>query len=79
MHEDFEPQKMSVLQTAASSVWLNVSQVGELIDLFSFSSGKIKVVELTRARILDTQNAYQLYAHFDFEGDKKRVRAILGK
>jgi hypothetical protein len=78
MREDFEPQKMTVLQTAVTSAWFTISQVGELVDMFNFTSGKTKVVEVTRARILDMNNASQIYTHFDFESDKKRVRAILG-
>ncbi|MBI5549662.1 MAG: DUF4476 domain-containing protein [Deltaproteobacteria bacterium] len=77
--ESFENQKMSVLQTAATSAHFTVSQVGQLVDLMDFSSGKVQVVEVTRPRILDLQNAFHLYSHFDFEGDKAKVRKILGQ
>lgn len=77
--EGFEAQKLGVLQTALPTSLFTVAQVGALVDLFDFSSGKVKVVELCKPRIVDSQNAFQLYGHFSFESDKAKVRAILAR
>jgi len=75
--ESFENQQLNVLQSAARRAQFTVEQVGELIDLFDFSSGKVKVVEITRPRIVDRENLFQLYSHFTFDSDKDKVKHLL--
>jgi hypothetical protein len=75
--ESFSDAKLDVVRTSEGG--LTVEQVGQLVDLFSFSVEKVKVVEITNARLVDRQNAFKLYSHFTFEADKKAVKAILGK
>ncbi len=77
--EGFEDGKLGVLRTAAPSAFFTVGQVGQLVDQFAFSSGKVAVVETCKPRILDLQNAFQLYSHFTFDSDKAKVRRILGR
>jgi hypothetical protein len=78
-HESFENQRLDVLRSAASAAYFTVAQVGQLVDLYDFSNGKVKAVEITRGHIVDAQNAFQLYSHLTFEADKARVRRILGQ
>lgn len=78
-NEAFEDQKAAVLGTAAGAAYFTVAQVGQLVDLFTFSDGKVKVVGVTRPRILDLQNSFQLYSHFTFDSDKQKVKKILGQ
>lgn len=75
--ESFGDAKLDVVRTAEGG--LTVDQLGQLVDLFSFSAEQVKVVELTHRRLVDPQNAFKLYGHFTFDGDKKKVKAILGK
>ncbi|MDP1821758.1 MAG: DUF4476 domain-containing protein [Archangium sp.] len=75
--ESFGEAKLDVVRTSEGG--LTVDQVGQLVDLFSFSAEQVKVVELTHARLVDRQNAFKLYSHFAFDADKKAVKAILGK
>ncbi len=75
--ESFSDAKLDVVRTAEGG--LNVDQVGQLVDLFSFSAEKVKVVEISNPRLVDRQNSFKLYSHFTFDGDKKKVKAILGK
>ena len=75
--ESFGDAKLDVVRTAEGG--LTVDQVGQLVDLFSFSEEQVKVVEITNSRLVDRQNAFKLYSHFTFDSDKKKVKAILGK
>jgi hypothetical protein len=75
--ESFGDAKLDVVRTAEGG--LTVEQVGQLVDLFSFSEEQVKVVEITSPRLVDRQNAFKLYSHFTFDSDKKKVKAILGK
>lgn len=75
--ESFSDAKLDVVRAAEGG--LTVEQLGQLVDLFSFSSDQLKLVELAHRRLVDRQNAFKLYSHFTFDGDKKKVKAILGK
>ncbi len=75
--EAFGTAKLDVLRTANAR--LTVDQVGQLLELFSFSSEKVSVVEITAPRLLDRQNAFKLYKQFDFDSDKQKVKAILAR
>ncbi|MHB1847318.1 MAG: DUF4476 domain-containing protein [Deltaproteobacteria bacterium] len=76
--EGFPENKLAVLRTAAQSAAFSCDQVGRLIDLYAFPNDKVKVVAITKGEIVDPQDAYTLYGHFAFPGDKDRVRQILG-
>ncbi|MDP2275142.1 MAG: DUF4476 domain-containing protein [Archangium sp.] len=75
--EAFGTAKLDVLRTANAR--LTVDQVGQLLELFSFSSEKVTVVEIAAPRLLDRQNAFKILGHFDFDSDKKKVKAILAR
>jgi hypothetical protein len=77
--ESFGDQQVDLIGTAAQSSWFTVAQVGELVDLLSFSDAKVRVVELTARKLLDRQNAFQLLGHFTFSSDKDRVKEILAQ
>jgi hypothetical protein len=54
-----------------------VAQVGTLVDLFTFSEDKLEVVRRVRGRIVDPDQAFQLYERFTFDSDKNELRNIL--
>lgn len=73
----FSEEKTGVVETAASGHVFTVEQVGRLVDAMSFSAEKLKVVELTRGRLVDRQNGFKLLEHFTFSADKQKVQALL--
>jgi len=75
--ESFSEAKLDVVRTSEGG--LTVDQLGQLVDLFSFSADQVKVVEVVNPRLVDRQNAFKLYGHFTFDADKKKVKAVLGK
>jgi hypothetical protein len=74
---DFEGEKIRVLQMAAKHQHFSCKQVGQLVDAYDFSAGKLKAVELTAARITDPQNSYKILEHFDFDADKQKAQKFL--
>lgn len=74
---DFEGEKIRVLQMAAKHHHFSCKQVGQLVDAYDFSAGKLKAVELTAARITDPQNSYKILEHFDFDADKQKAQKLL--
>jgi hypothetical protein len=73
----FGDEKLGVISTAAQSHVFTVDQVGALVDLLSHSSEKVKVVELTRHRLVDRHNSFRLLSHFTFSSDKQKVQQLL--
>jgi hypothetical protein len=74
---DFEGEKIRVLKMAAKHHHFSCKQVGQLVDAYDFSAGKLKAVELTAARITDPQNSYKILEHFDFDADKQKAQKFL--
>jgi hypothetical protein len=74
---DFEGEKIRVLKMAAKHRYFSSAQIGQLVDAYDFSAGKLKAVELTAARITDPQNSYKILDHFDFDADKQKAQKLL--
>ena len=74
---DFEGEKIRVLEMAAKHRHFSSKQVGQLVDAYDFSAGKLKAVELTAARLTDPQNGYKILEHFDFDADKQKAQKFL--
>jgi hypothetical protein len=75
--EKFPDGQRRVLDTAMPGSWFTVAQVGTLVDLFTFSRDKLEVVRRVRGRIVDPDQAFQLYDRFTFDADKNELRNIL--
>ena len=69
--------KLAVLRTAAASSFFTTSQAGQLIDRLVYRDDKLAAVPILKDRILDKQNAWQLYQHFTYREDKMKVQEIL--
>src|SRR5438067_3365567 len=69
--------KLAVLRTAASNAFFTTSQAGQLIDRLVYRDDKLAAVPILKDRILDKQNAWQLYQHFTYREDKMKVQEIL--
>jgi hypothetical protein len=75
--EHFSQGKLTVISQAASQSNFRVAQVEKVIRQLSFSSDKLRALELLAPRMVDRQNAFQLYDAFTFSSDKAKARAIL--
>jgi hypothetical protein len=77
--ESFSDGKTSVIRTAATSHFFSIDQTARLVTSMSFSKDKVAVVRILANRIVDIENAYQLYEAFTYSSDKRKVRQILGQ
>lgn len=77
--ESFPDEKMRVLESVVPNNWFTVAQTKQLIDLFTYSSNKVHVVEVVAPRLLDKENSYMLYSSFTFSSDKEEVQKILAR
>jgi len=69
--------KLAVLRTAAASAYFTTAQAGQLIDRLVYRDDKLAAVPILKDRILDKQNAWQLYQHFTYREDKMKVQEML--
>jgi hypothetical protein len=75
--EPFYDQKMRVLYEATVASAFTVSQVEQLMGLFTFSTEKLEVVRTVSPRIVDRENAHRLYRYFEHRSDQEALREIL--
>ena len=69
--------KLAVLRTAAAGAYFTTVQAGQLIDRLVYRDDKLAAVPILKDRILDKQNAWQLYQHFTYREDKMKVQEML--
>ncbi len=77
--EPFAKNKLQVLGSAAPAHFFMVSQVQEVLSRFVHSKDRLAAAEMLKPRILDMENAFQLYASFDFASDKAKLKDILSR
>lgn len=76
-NESFESDMLSIVQISAKYNFFTVSQVVRLINLFSFSSGKLEVVKMVYPNVIDRYNSHQIINAFTYSSDKEKVRQII--
>lgn len=76
--ESFGDGKLRVLEAAAPTQYFLVPQVQKILQKFSFGEDKLDAVRLLWPRVLDRENAYQLYQSFSFPAEKDELKNIIG-
>ncbi|MDY7228369.1 DUF4476 domain-containing protein [Hyalangium rubrum] len=76
--ESFGDGKLRVLESAASQQYFLVPQVLKLLQRFTFSGDRMQAMRVLWPRVLDRENAYQLYGAFSFPSEKEELRKIIG-
>jgi hypothetical protein len=77
--ESFGDGKLRVLQSAAANQYFLVPQVLKLLQRFTFSEDRLNATRVLWPRVLDRENAYQLYGAFNFSNEKDELRKIIGQ
>ena len=77
--ESFDSNKLRVVRDASQGNNFVISQITVVMDLFSFSSGKIDAAVAMWPRALDPQNSFMLYEKLTFSSDKEKLRRRIGK
>jgi hypothetical protein len=77
--EAFSEQKVGVLQAAMDGRLFTCAQVGEIVDLYSFSKDKLAALRILNDHIADRGNTFTLMSHFTFASDKQQAQQILAR
>ena len=73
----FDDNRFDLIRVACLGCWFSCSQVASLLRLFTFSDAKFKVLGMVAPRIVDPQNAADIYREFDFSSDRDKAAEIL--
>ncbi len=78
-NESFEENKIAVLQASARYNYFTVDQIIQLMDLSTFSTWKLKALELTYPAVIDKGNSFKIINSLTFSEDKKKAQEILNQ
>lgn len=74
----FDKDKLATLRGASRDRAFTVAQVRGLLDLFTFGKDKIQAAEMLHPLVVDLENWFQVYAAFEFESDRRKLRQRVG-
>jgi hypothetical protein len=78
-NESFQENQLSVVQISARYNYFTVNQVVKLIDLFSFSDGKLKALEYLYPNVVDKFNSHQIVNALTYSSDKEKATDIINR
>ena len=73
----FDDNKFDLIEVASLGCYYSCAQVARIMKIFSFDDSKIKVLSMMAPRIVDLQNATDIYRIFTFDSDKEKAANIL--
>ena len=73
----FDDNKFDLIEVASLGCYYSCAQVVRIMKIFSFDDSKMKVLCMMAPRIVDLQNATDIYRIFTFDCDKKKTANIL--
>ena len=73
----FDDNKFDLIEVASLGCYYSCAQVVRIMKIFSFDDSKMKVLSMMAPRIVDLQNATDIYQQFNFESEKQKVGEIL--
>ena len=73
----FDDNKFDLIEVASLGCYYSCAQVVRIMKIFSFDDSKMKVLSIMAPRIVDLQNATDIYRIFTFDSDKENAANIL--
>ena len=73
----FDDNKYDLIEVASLGCNYSCQQVVRMMKIFSFSDERLKVLKLMAPRIVDVQNAANIYQLFSFDSEKQKAGEIL--
>ena len=73
----FDDNKFDLIEVASLGCYYSCAQVVRIMKIFSFDDSKMKVLSMMAPRIVDLQNATDIYRIFTYDSDKENAANIL--
>ena len=77
--ESFQENQLSIVQISARYNYFTVNQVVQVIDLFSFSDGKLTALEYLYPNVVDKFNSHLIINAFTYSSDKEKAQEIINE
>lgn len=78
-NESFEDDQLSIIQISSEYNFFTVNQVVRVIDLMTYSSGKLKTLEYLYPNVIDKNNSHQIINAFTYSSDKEKAQEIINE
>lgn len=78
-NESFQENQLSIVQISSRYNYFTVDQVVRVIELFSFSDGKLKALEYLYPNVVDKFNSHQIINSFTYSSDKEKATEIINR
>ncbi|QSE96516.1 DUF4476 domain-containing protein [Fulvivirga lutea] len=76
-NESFANDKLSALHLIAPNYCFTVNQIGQIMDAFHFSGGKLSAAKALYDNAIDQHNYYRLVDKIVFRSDKEELRRYI--
>lgn len=76
-NQNFESDKITVIQEAAITNYFVIAQLTRLLDKISFEDNRVKVIEIIYPAILDREHSHLLYNYLNFSSNKEKLNQII--
>lgn len=73
----FDDNKLDLIEVASLGCYYSCSQTIRMMKIFTFADERLKVLNLMAPRIVDPQNAIDIYKLFSFDSDKDKTGEIM--
>ena len=73
----FDSNRLDLIEVAALGGYFSCGQCARLISIFSFSDGRMKALAFLAPRVVDPQNASDIYRVFTFGSDRDKAAEIM--
>lgn len=73
----FDDTKFDLLEVASLGCYYSCAQTVRMMKMFSFGDEQLKVLRMMAPRIIDPQNATDIYKVFSFDSEKEKAGEIM--
>ncbi len=70
---------LNILKTAAEGNYFKSSQIVDILSLFVYSDDKLKALEISYPKCIDTQSNFKIVDAFLFDSDKRVAQEIINR
>ncbi|MDQ3368118.1 MAG: DUF4476 domain-containing protein, partial [Myxococcota bacterium] len=71
---DFDSGKLAVVRQAAEANHFQANQIAVVLGLLDFDDGRVEVAVAMWPKLVDPENSFVIFAKFDFEGGREKLR-----
>ncbi|MBU0553509.1 DUF4476 domain-containing protein [Myxococcota bacterium] len=70
----YSKERINLLSSLVNERWFSVNQAKDIAKVFSFSKSRIKALVMIYPRLVNPEDAFQLYDVFDYSSDRDKLR-----